>query len=157
MSYGRSGRHSTVTDAQIAAALANDGNRRRAAANEAHCSVCLVVACCDRNGVPEAPRPSKSCSSYKPPIRWTEDKLTLLRKLFIDDLRSVDEIASEFNTTVTGIRTALSRAGLNETVQRKETYRIERKCLCCRMPFMREGAGNRQCVMCFEENSRIAA
>jgi hypothetical protein len=152
-----SGRASRCTDEQIAAALEKHGNRRREVAIELHCSERRVDYYCDWRGIARPPKRQKSCSSYKPPVRWTDDRLALLRKLFIDDLRSVDEIASEFNTTVTGIRTALSRAGLNETVQRKETYRIERKCLCCRMPFMREGAGNRQCVMCFEENSRIAA
>lgn len=162
------GRASTVTDDEIAAALVEHGNHRRHTAAALRCSEARIANYCFTNDIPNAKRRAKKCNSYLPKVYWTPENIMRLRTLYLDDRLSVGEIAVKFGTTPTGIQTAMSRSGLTRIEHRQSLHPQyqnpgsgdavqERRCLCCRLPFISTGRGNRQCVRCFEENSRIAA
>ena len=81
-------------------------------------------------------------------VTWTPDNIQRLHDIF--GSMPVEDLAATFGTTVSAVRTAISRYGVNP-----ENYgnhnKITRKlvsCLSCGNNFRSEGKHNRMCCRC---------
>jgi hypothetical protein len=101
----------------------------------------------------------------KPNIRWTPENIGRLREILMrSPTPLVPSIASEMQTTVSSITTAMSRHRLTSqdlkvgnggrTDYAKMT---QRACLCCRRPFLAEHRANYICAACTREIAEVAA
>ncbi len=150
-------------ESAILKALAENGNDRVAAAEALGANLGSVYRWARRNNIPAAARkPVERKPPVMPMVRWDPANVAKLRDMYLKlPTPSKAEMAAAFNTTESSIQTVLSRKGLVRnaaiTGAAWKNEKRARDCLCCRKPFVSEGAHNRQCPSCWAANSEMAA
>jgi hypothetical protein len=98
-------------------------------------------------------------------IKWTPENVARLREILMrTPTPRLPSIAAEMQISVGAISTAMSRHGLtSQTLKVGNGGRTdygkmtERKCQCCRRPFLAEHRWNYICSPCNREISEMAA